>query len=68
MPHTKNNGEISGAKTNRTVIGNTSQNVKKSTTAANKKQPPVNIQVPTARQRAKDFDESRRHDAESNEL
>ena len=66
MPRTKNNGEISNKRTNRTVTGKTSPNVNR--TAANKKQPPVNIEVPTARQRAKEFDEGRRHDAESNEL
>ena len=66
MPRTKNYGESSDVSKTRTVTG-TSQNVRK-TTAANKKQPPVNIKVPTARERAKEFDEGRRHDAESNEL
>lgn len=67
MPRTKNNGESSKVSTNRTVTGNTSQNTKKTATA-NKKQGPVNIKVPTARQRAKEFDEGRRNDAQSNEL
>ena len=67
MPRTKNNGENSETIATRTVTGNTSQNVRK-TTAANKKQLPVDIKVPTARERAKEFDEARRHDAESNEL
>jgi hypothetical protein len=67
MPRTKNYGENSNVNTTRTVTGNTSQNAKKSATAS-KKQPPVDIKVPTTRQRAKEFDEGRRHDAESNEL
>ena len=67
MPRTKNSGEnFEGIKT-RTVTRSTSQSVRKTATV-NKKQPAVNIKVPTARQRAKEFDEGRRHDAESNEL
>ena len=67
MPRTKNNGENPEVNAPRTVTGNTFQNVKK-TGAVNKKQMPVNIKIPTARERAKEFDEGRRHDAESNEL
>ncbi len=67
MPSTKNNSGNSDVTTKKNAAGNTSQNVSK-TGAANKKQEPVNIKVPTARQRAKEFDEGRRHDAESNEL
>jgi hypothetical protein len=62
----KNNGENSAVNSRRTVTGKTLQNVRKTTTA-NKKQL-VDIKVPTARERAKEFDEARRHDAESNEL
>ena len=36
--------------------------------ATNKKQGAVNVKVPTAREKAKDFDEGRRMDANSNEL
>jgi hypothetical protein len=67
MPRTKNNGENSNAATKKNTAGSTSQNASK-TGSTNKKQEPVNIKVPTARQRAKEFDEGRRHDAESNEL
>lgn len=66
MPRTKNNGEISSTHSIRTTTGNTSLYVKKTATA-NKKEPPVNIKVPTARQKAKEFDEGRRQDAESND-
>jgi len=36
--------------------------------SANKKQGAVNVKVPTAKERAKDLDEGRRMDANSNEL
>ena len=67
MPRTKKNGKNLDVTTRRTVAGNTFQNVKKTATA-NKKQMPVDIKIPSARERAKEFDEARRHDAESNEL
>jgi len=57
MPGTKNKFENSQGRTTKTITGSTSPNVRK-TTAANKKQPPVDIKVPTARERAKEFDEA----------
>ena len=57
MPTIKNSSK------NTAVKG--SAGVKKST---NKKQTPVNIKTPTARQRAQEFDAGRRNDANSNEL
>lgn len=67
MPRTKNYRENPNVTTKKTVSENTSQAGRK-TASVNKRQEPVNIKVPTARQRAKEFDEGRRHDAESNEL
>ncbi len=49
-----------------TSTGKTAGDKKSSTT--NKKQGAVNVKVPTARERAKDSDEGRRMDANSNEL
>ncbi len=40
----------------------------KSSDASSKKGSAVDVKVPTARERAKDFDEGRRNDANSNEL
>jgi hypothetical protein len=67
MPRTKDASENSNVVIKKNITGNTSQNATK-TGIPNKKQGPVNIKVPTARQRAKEFDEGRRHDAQSNEL
>lgn len=57
MPTTKNSLKSTDVKA--------STGIKKST---NKKQTPVNIKTPTARQRAQEFDAGRRNDANSNEL
>lgn len=67
MPRPKNYSENSNVTTKKTVTGDTSEADRKAG-PADKKQQPVNVKVPTARQRAKEFDEGRRHDAESNEL
>jgi hypothetical protein len=66
MPRTTNNNTNSNVTARKNTAGSTLKSENK--TGSNKKQEPVIIKVPTARQRAKEFDEGRRHDAESNEL
>ena len=65
MPRTSN-GNKTSENVSKSEMGTTS-NVR-SITGNKKKQEPVNIKVPTAREKAKNFDEGRRNDAFSNEM
>lgn len=66
MPRTTDNMPDNKSKTDNTNSSPSASN--KSTSRPPKKQTPVNIKVPLARDRARDFDEARRNDAYSNEL
>jgi hypothetical protein len=66
MPRTTVNKPDNKQKSDNTGSSPSASN--RSNTRTTKKQTPVNIKVPLARDRARDFDESRRNDAYSNEL
>jgi hypothetical protein len=66
MPRTTDNKPDNKSRSDNTSSSPSASN--RSNTKPVKKQTPVNIKVPLARERARSFDESRRNDTNSNEL